>query len=462
MINIKKETREDERLLKNIFNRFKKRDFSGNTGQAIKNSSYQLAQNLVFKFGSLIFTIILARILMPEVMGLYNLSLAIIIFFIAFSDLGVNNSLMTFMPRMLSNKDPENAKGYFIKLFRWKLILTLISSALLLSGAWFIARYIYVGKPIFYALLVGGLYIPAISLLGFIEYTFKSTENFRHPLLKELILQISRLILVPLIVMFFITKGYSSQVIVLITILAITLSYIISLIFLSLSLKKNMNFLKTKSKAINSTQSKELKKFILPLSVTAMAGMFFGYIDTLMLGSFVSGEFIAYYSVAFSLIGGLAAIVGFASTSMMPIFARSSGKKLEEIFSKSRKITLSISIFIAIMLAIFSNVIIKILYEESYMPASIVLRIFSIMIILIPIIGLYSGYFKSQKRTKELAQVILLSTILNIIFNFIGIKYGLLIFGEMGAVIGACVATILSRVVYISGLIIFKNKKLRR
>ena len=106
---------------------------------------------------------------MPENMGLYNLSLSIIIFFIAFSYLGVNNSLMTFMPKVLSNKNPGNAKGYFKRLLRWKLTLTLLSSVLLLSGAWFISTYIYSGKPIFYALLAGGIYIPMISLLDLLS-----------------------------------------------------------------------------------------------------------------------------------------------------------------------------------------------------------------------------------------------------------------------------------------------------
>ena len=45
----------DKNFFEKILNRFKKRDFSGTTGQAIRNSSYQLAQTLIFKFGSLIF-----------------------------------------------------------------------------------------------------------------------------------------------------------------------------------------------------------------------------------------------------------------------------------------------------------------------------------------------------------------------------------------------------------------------
>ena len=51
------ETREEENFLRNIFQKFRRRDFSGDTGQAMKNSTYQLAQNLIFKLGSLVFPI---------------------------------------------------------------------------------------------------------------------------------------------------------------------------------------------------------------------------------------------------------------------------------------------------------------------------------------------------------------------------------------------------------------------
>ena len=76
---------EEINFLKNIFFRFSKADFSGTGGNLMKNSSYQLAQSLVLKFGSLLFTIIIARMLLPDIMGLYNLALVTIILFFSFS-----------------------------------------------------------------------------------------------------------------------------------------------------------------------------------------------------------------------------------------------------------------------------------------------------------------------------------------------------------------------------------------
>jgi len=44
---------------------------------------------------------------------------------------------------------------------------------------------------------------------------------------------------------------------------------------------------------------------------------------------------------------------------------------------------------------------------------------------------------------------------LNIIFNIIGITYGLDNYGDMRAILGAVIATIASRVIYFLGLILF-------
>jgi len=449
---------EEKKEISNIFNKFRKRDFSGTTGQAMKNSSYQLAQSLIFKFGSLLFTIIIARMLLPELFGLYSLALATIILFAGFSDLGIGSALMTYGAKMLGKNNPKKAKEYIKKLLKWKLWLVFISSGILLASAYFIAEFYY-AKPIFYALLVGGLYLPLVSLIGFFDQMFKAHENFKIPMLKEAIFQVIRSIFVPLAIFLFLKNGISNQGLIVVMLLVLTFSYFIVFLFLVKKAKKEIEFLKVKAGKLNSREIKDLKKFILPLSAMAIAGLFFGYIDTLMLGHFVSSKFIAYYGVAFSLVAGISVILGFMSSGLMPIFAKKSGKALETIFRKTRNLTLLISIIAGVFVYLVAKPIIKLAYGFQYLPATSVLKWFSIMIILLPVIGLYVSYFTTQKKTKELAWLILGAAILNIIFNWFGITYGLRINGEIGGVLGAVGATILSRIIYLGGLIIFRRRR---
>ena len=453
------EIREEESFLKNILVKFRKKDFSGTTGQAMKNSSYQLAQNLIFKFGSLLFTIVIARMLLPERMGLYNLALATIILFVSFSDLGISSALITYCSKLLGRGDLSKAKGYVKKLFKWKLILILCASIILLISAYFIAEFYY-QKPIFYALLVGAIYLPVISLIGFLEQIFKTNENFKTPMQKEILFQIIRFIFVPLGIFLFLEANFSNQGIVSGVLLTLVFSYLVALIFLALNAKKKIKFLQESPKKLEKKEVKDLKKFIYPLSATAMAGMFFGYIDPLMLGHFVSSQYIAYYGAAFSLVGGVIAIIGFMSLSLMPIFARKSGKELESIFRKTRELTILISLIAGIFTYIISYFVVKLAYGTEYLLAVPILRWFSLLVIILPILGIYVSYYVAQKKTKELAWLILGSAILNIVFNFFGINYGLSVGGEMGAVFGAVGATLLSRGLYLMGLVSFRKKKL--
>jgi len=440
----------EESDLRGIFNRFRKMDFKGTEGQAIKNSTFQLSTTLISKAGSLIFTIIIARMLLPELFGLYTLALSTIILFISFSDFGLGSALVNFLSKSLVDKSFPKAKTYFIKLLKYKVILVILASFVLLALAYYISNGYY-NKPIFYALLAGGIYLPIVSLLGFVETAFKANNNFREPFFKEFLFQAIRLIFVPLAIFLFIKSSFSNEAIITGTILVLAFSYFLTLIFLIIMSKYNLNFLKAKKVKLTSIENKNLKRFIIPLTATALSGVFFGYIDTIMLGHFVTGEFIGYYGSAFSLIGAGSVIIGFAGAALFPIFSRLKGQKLEKAFKKTFNFILIISIIGAILSFFLAPIIINIIYGQEYSSSIILLRLFSLLLIVLPLTGIYDSYFMSQERTKILAILLISTTIINIVLNYFFIVFGLK-FGMMQAVIGACMATIISRYVYFFGM----------
>src|SRR3989338_3862256 len=73
--------REEESDIRAFFSRLKNRDFSGNVGIALKNSIYQFSTTLIGKIGALILTIVLARLLMPEIFRLLQFSFSSNLFF---------------------------------------------------------------------------------------------------------------------------------------------------------------------------------------------------------------------------------------------------------------------------------------------------------------------------------------------------------------------------------------------
>ena len=438
--------KEEKKDIKEIYRRFWKRDFSGNTGQAIKNSAYSFSTTLVQKIGAIIFTIIIARLLMPELFGLYSLALTTIGLFAIISDLGISSTLIRFFSKELAKNKP-NTWGYYDHLLKIKFLLTFFASLILILSSYWIAS-IYYDKPIFYALLAGGLYLFITSFLSFFESIYQSFNNFKKSLMRESIFQVLRLIIIPLIIIF--SLKFSENILLLNILLGLSFCYLIALIFL---------FIKRpilSGKNLNKEQKKQVNKFILPLTAIALSGIFFVSIDKIMLGHFVSAEFIGYYAAAFSLIG---AVMGFLSFSgaLFPIFSRLGGKKLEKGLRKSVKMVLLASFIIILITLIFSPLIIKIIYGTQYSLSTNLLRLLAILIISEPLAAIYSNYYVAIGKTEKMVKLLISAALLNIILNYVFI-ITLLPRGNLAAVFGAVIATLISRYLFLFGLIVFRKK----
>ncbi|MBT3643112.1 oligosaccharide flippase family protein [archaeon] len=440
--------------LNNVFLRFRKKDFSGNQGALIKNSTWNLISIFGGKVGSFIFTIVLARMLMPELFGLYSLALSTILFFTIFSELGIGTSMLTYVSKSLGKNDPKKAKSYYNYLLKYKLYLVLFSVLLLAILSNFIANSYY-DKPIFYALLSGIIFLPAISLQSYLSSAFHAENNYKYTAYKEILFQVIRLILIPLSILY--VLRFSVSIIILWIILLTAISHLIVLFFLKISSNREIKFLREKyPRELNSAEKNDLRKFILPLSLLAFSGLFFGYIDTIMLGHYVEGTYLGYYGAAFSLLGSAAAILGFFPGALLPIFSRMGGKSLKKTFRKTRNWLILISISASVFTFVTSKYILMI-YGAEYFPAVNILRILSILLIILPLANIYDTYLISRKRTKVIAALLIFSTTINIFLNWFFITRGLKI-GMMEAILGAAIATIISRVIYLIGIMFAKKR----
>ncbi|MFA5061515.1 MAG: oligosaccharide flippase family protein [Candidatus Pacearchaeota archaeon] len=442
-----RETRE----VKEIFGRVSKRDFSGNTGQAVKNSAFQFSTTFVSKIGSLIFTIILARVLLPELFGLYSLALSTILIFASLADLGIDSTIVKFIS---SSKKDSKSKAYFSYLLRFKIKTSLISAGLLILLSKFLS-YNYYNKPEIYLALVGGsVYLLLMGLVGVFEGVFQGVNNFKKGLHKEIILQTIRLVIVPVSILL-LFKFFPKAINLLLIILGLSVSFLISLLFLYSSAKREIGFFRIKTEELKPNEKKALFSFIIALSAVVFSGIFFGFIDIFILGRYVEAEFIGYYRVAYSLITSAIPLITFSS-ALLPLFSKIRGKSLERGLSRSLRLTLLISIPSTILAVLLSPFIVKHIFGEEYLPSINILRIFSILIVILPLIALYSSFLVSQNRPRRVAQSLIVSTFVNIVLNYILI-FALLPYGQIYAVYGATIATIISKVFYLVMLLIYRR-----
>jgi len=442
---------------KDIFRRIRQRDFSGNTGLVIKNSIYQFSTNLIGKIGSLIFVIILARMLMPELFGLYSLALSTILIFVAFSELGIGQTLIRFVSKEFGkNIKSKKAKSYVIYLAKLKLFLTFVSILILIISAKFISNTYY-QKPLFLALIAGSLYILSVGIVGYLRSLLMASNYFKGIFYNEIIFQVTRLIVIPLFILFSLKQILSNEFILFYIILGLGFSYLISLGFLLFLPKNKLKYLSEKGKKLSYLEKQKVNKFILPVSATVITAAFFGYIDMIMLGRFVLSEYIAYYRVALIFALTITPLITFSAV-LLPVFSKMKDEQLERGFKKSVSMILLLSLVLFLFVFLFSPFIINFIYGEEYRNSINILRFFSLLLISVPLSSIYDSYFVAKGKPIILARFLVISLIINIILNFLAI-FLLIDYGNLLVVHGVAGATIFSRFFYMFGLIVMKNKE---
>ncbi len=445
---------EEEHFLIRMFNRVRKKDYSGNVGIVLKNSVYQFLTTAVSKIGALIVTVILARMLMPEMFGLYTLSVSTILIFATFSDLGIGDAAVRFISKEAGKNNRKKAGEYFRYLLKMKLFLIFLMSFLLLILAKFIAGNFY-NKPMFLALLAGSLYIFFSGLASFFQSVLQATNNFRIILYKEILFQSVRLILIPLFILFLLPHISDSDLILSYLVSILSVAFLFSFVLMFFFFKKNVKYLRVKG-SLSKKQKHILLKFVTAISATVFSGVFFSYIDTIMLGVYLSSEFIGYYRAASIFIVSGAPLITF-SAAFLPIFSRLKDKSLEYLFNKSVTTTLLFSLLGVVFVVIFSPLLISLVFGADYSSSVNILRIFSLLLISIPVISLYSAYFSSRGLPLVVTKTLVISTFLNIFLNYILIST-LVNYNPLWAVYGATFATIFSNWFYMFTLIHSRKK----
>ena len=132
----------------------------------MRNSFWSFLTAMISRGGVLIFTIILARFLMPANYGIYSLVLATSMVFYTFADLGLSQTLARYISHSLV-KDKKKIPSYYQYLLKTKFIFAAVVSILLLLLAYPLSIFVYKNEALFLPFLISALYIFILSLIYF-------------------------------------------------------------------------------------------------------------------------------------------------------------------------------------------------------------------------------------------------------------------------------------------------------
>jgi len=422
---------------------------------AMESSGYKLISSLITKFGGLIFTIILARLLLPELFGAYQLAYSIVLIAIAFSTLGTSSTLIRYVSEALGKNNKKKARSYFRYILKIRLTLTLIAILIIIAISRFLAINIYDMPIIYLPLLFSTFYILFVSLQRILLDIFSAVKDWSKFPVINLFKQFFRVTLSALAIylLFVILELPSGQVLAGIF-LALSLAYLLIVLIIFLFLGKNRDLIFGKVQKINKSKILRYTGYV---GLAALTINIFGSIDTLMLGLFVDSSFIGYYRAALTLVTSTVALFTFTDI-LLPMFTQSNKKRQKRGMDKAYRYMFILSIPATFGIIIIARYFIYAIYGSEYLTATIPLYALSLYILINPFIKIHSKLFSANEKPKLLSKAIAMSLVVNIVLNYLLISY-LLNFGPEWAIFGAGLATVLSRYFYLNYLSI-KSKKL--
>jgi len=421
------------------------------SSSAAKNSFHRILLSIINRLGALIFTVYLARTLLPEAFGTYTLALSVALIFYTFTDLGVNFTLLRYVAKEL-NKNKNKAIAYARYLFKLKIFLVLSFSFSLLILSYPLSFFIFKKQELFLPLIFSSFYILIFSLDGFFGSFFYILKKVKYLVVKELLIQILRIGLVALF-FFLIARSFYISSVFLAQILAIFLALVFSLYWLR---KLMPHLFKKNEEKINK---KGLLKFSFLITISSISTVFFVYIDAVMLGLLIpDNSFVGYYRAAFSIVISVAGLL-LLNLVFLPIFTQISKNKLERIFNKVMRYSFALTIPAVFGLIVLGKYILRLLYGYDYLQAHLPLIFLSFIIVETSSGGLLYSLLSAKGKLKNVTLALISVTFLNIILNFFLISWLKSYSFELG-MIGASLATLTSRAVYFFCLIILVKKEL--
>jgi O-antigen/teichoic acid export membrane protein len=394
----------------------------------------------VFRY---IFSIIMARFLGAQMLGLYSLGNAITRIAEILALLGLDNGVLRFVSR--DTEDKVNVDRSIYTSLKIGLISSILIAVLLFLSAEKIVNEI-LNEDSF---LITVIKVFAISLPFTVLTLISSfaTQAFKILKYKIFVNQIVN----PLTLLIAFVTSYFLLGIELSILLPTVVSSIIGLMFI---LKFLTNFSSISlSKIIDTTVDKDILKFSVPLMFVSAIGIIMHWIDIIMLGILSNATEVGMYH-PIERTAGLVRMILFAFAGIFaPIFSEHYFKKnkngMKESYQSSSKYILAFSLPIFIFLFIYSEPMLLVFGTEfqNYFA----LKVLLLGIFIQTIFGLGSSTLTMSGYTKFNLLNVSIALVLNIISNSILIP----LYGLTGAALATSFALIvLSTLRYFENLIL--------
>ena len=416
-----------------------------------KGAGFVLIGTLIgraFGYGS---RIIIARFLGASDYGLVSLGFAALVMAAALAAIGLPAGVTRYVSFYKGKEDEGRIKGTILGAIKMNFPVSVIFALLLFFGAGWISIHFFHDANLTPVLRIFSIALPFFVLARNLLSATVGFQEMRYQVYTEQIFQ-NVLKLAGIVIL--VALGFGVLGAACGWVLAIILMPFLAFYFLE---KKVFPVFNTKIKAIST--ERELFSFSWPLIFVGMAGMVMGFTDTLMLGYFCTSSEVGIYNAALptadALRGLPRAFWGIFFAVISGLYARNMIGDLKNTYSAVTKWILSLVFPAFLLIALFSDQVIKILFGAEYVAGATALVILTFGFVIGTVVGPAGAILQAYGKTKIIMACSFIGAGMNFGLNF----YLIPVYGVNGAAMATAFSVLFVDI--FSFLVVYKIAKIQ-
>lgn len=399
-----------------------------NNKSLTKNTIFYMIYNILNIIFPFLTGIYVARVLLPNEIGMVEAAKNLVQYFVILSFLGIPTYGLREIAKCRNNKKDLN------KTYTELMIINAISTICFVVIYLLLIFIVPVYRTQIYLYLIVGLLI----LLNIFNNTwlYEGLEEFQYISIRNLIFKVISF----LILIVFVRNENDYLWYASINVIGTAGNYILNILH-------SKKFVKISFEKI---ELKKHMKFILYLVFVNLAIEIYSLVDITMLGFLCEKSNVAFYSYGIKIYRILISVLNALTTVVVPKLALTySENKIDEynnLITKTFRTIILISIPLIIGIIFTSDFLICSIYGDAYISSSYVLKVISIALLISP-----TGYLLGSRvmlitgNEKKMIMPVMTGAIINVICNFILIN----VFKEVGAAIASLIGEIVVMSVYL-------------
>lgn len=381
---------------------------------SVRGSFFLISGTVIATIILAIGSIIIARILNPELYGQYSLALVVPQLLFLFADLGMNQGITKFTAELQMRGETSR----LAKIIQHGLLLRALTGVVI-----FLINYVF--ADVFASIILQRpelaffVRISSISVLFQVIFTtatsaFVGVDKTEYNALATNVQAISKTIIqVVLVLLGFAVAGAIAG-----HVISYLVAGVIGVLFLYLMLRKEQN---TSSGQSFAESAKVLLRYGTPLYISTLLVGFVPFFQSVVLALFTTDADIGNYKAAINFATLLTVFAVPITTAMLPAFSKlnsATEQKIRAFFKLANKYTAVIILPATFLMIMFSNEIVRIIYGSDYQSASLFLTTYCLLYFLVGFGYLtLSSFYNGIGETKTTLKISAITFIILVILS---------------------------------------------